>query len=121
VDQIFVSIANRNRQNMSGHLGGECKLSGRAISAILGHEQASAASNPANRPEKTTATRHLRMCRHLNRGAHPGQLTSLGDDGLTRLKDEFEYRHGGANNIALRQSLRAKTATCKFSMGLRQS
>jgi hypothetical protein len=117
MDHVFVSIAHRDRQMCPGTL--VAKTSSPVLrGAVLGHEQASAAGDPANRAEKTATTRHLRMCRHLNRGAHPGKLTSLGDDGVVRPEDEFEHRHRGAENIALHERLPAKL-TCKCSTGRR--
>ena len=103
MDHVFVSIVHRDRQNVSGNPGCEGEFSRCSVGAILGHEQGSAARHPPDCAEKTAGARHLRMRRHLNGGAHPGKLTGLGDYGFIRLKNEFEHRHGGANNIALHE------------------
>ena len=111
MDKIFIAVTDWNRQDMAGNFSGKGQLASRAVGAILSHEQAAASRDPADCAEESAAASHLSMGRHLDRGAHPGKLPRLGDDGVIGLEDELEHRHCGANNIALHEQLpSAKTS-----------
>src|SRR5271154_5833543 len=101
MDEILISIAYWDRKNVPGNFGCEGEFAGRSEGAVLGHEQAAAARDPADRAQKSTSTRHLRMGGHLDGGAHPGKLSGFGDDSFVGLEDELKHRHGGTNYIAL--------------------
>src|SRR6185312_12614152 len=81
--------------------------------AVLGHKQRSPASHPAEGAEDATTSAELSVRGHLDRTAHPGKFSSLGDDGIVRIQRKLEDRHGGAYDAALHN----ESSCRKFNSG----
>src|ERR1700722_19660533 len=101
VNEIFLRRTHLNRHNVPRHLRGEGQFSGETRRAILRHEQCSAAGHALQDAEDSAASAKLRVRGHLDRTRHPGKFSGFGNDGLVRVKNEFEYGHGSPGNAAL--------------------
>ena len=101
----FAAGADLDGNDVAGDASGEGDFSGASIGAVLGHEEAATAGDTANSSEESSAARHLRVSGHLDIAGHPGELAGLGDDGVVGFEDEFENRHGGADDATLHEGL----------------
>ncbi len=98
VDEIFVAVANGDREDLAGDAGGEGDFAGGTVGAVLGHEEGSATGDTLDGSEETAATGVLGVGGHLDGGGHPGKFASLGDDGVVVVEGELEDGHGGADD-----------------------
>ena len=101
VDHEVVAGVDVDGQNVSGDAGSEGEFSGCAEGAVLGHEKGASSGYALECAEESSASGHLGVRSHLDGGGHPGKLASLGDDGLVRIEEELEDRHGGALDSGL--------------------
>ncbi len=86
---------------MAGDAGGEGDFAGCAVGAVLGHEEGAAAGDAHDGSEEAATAGVLGVGGHLDGGGHPGELASLGDDGVVMVEGELEDGHGGADDAML--------------------
>src|SRR4029077_17337636 len=101
VNHVVVPRRNLDGNDVPRKLGGESQFSRSSNGAVFRHENRSAAGHALDDSEETAATAELRVRRHLNGTAHPGEFSSLGDDGLVGVEDKFQNRHRRAGDAAL--------------------
>ena len=75
----------------------------RALRRVLGHEDRAAAERALEHAADAATAAHLRRRLHHDRLGHPGELSSLGEQGLTRVERDLEHGHGGADDPVLHQ------------------
>ena len=101
MNHVLVARRNFDGNDVAGELGGEGQFSRGAEGAVFGHEDGAAAGDALEDAEESSAAGELGVGRHLDRAAHPGELSGFGDDGVVGIKSEFENGHGGAGDAAL--------------------
>ncbi len=104
VDEVFVSVAHGDGDDVAGDAGGEGDLAGDSVGAVLGHEERSAAGDALDDAKEASATGVLGVGGHLDRGGHPGELAGFGDDGVVGVEGELEDGHGGAGDAMVHDS-----------------
>src|SRR5579885_3276426 len=101
----FVSGADFDRHDVSGKFGREGEFSSGAYGPVFSHEDRPAARYALQDSKEATTAAKLRVGRHLDRSAHPGEFTSLGDDRFIGIQNEFENGHCGAVDAVLHELL----------------
>ena len=77
VDQILHSGADLDRLDVPRDTGGKGNLAPGAHGAVFGHEQASSARHSFQRAEESSSPAKLGVGLHLDRAAHPGELSGF--------------------------------------------
>ncbi len=101
MDEVFAARCDVDRHNVARHLGREGDFTYAADRSIFRHEETAAAGNAFEHAHQAAAPAKLGVRGHLDGCAHPGKFTSFGYDGVIVIKQEFEDRHGGADDAAL--------------------
>src|SRR5262249_6803399 len=109
MDQVLLSGADLNRNDVAGDLGCERYFAGVLYGAVLGHEDAATAGDAPDDAEKASASAHLCVRGHLDGCAHPGELAALRENALVGIELHVEHGHGGALNPRLHGDLLSRT------------
>ena len=79
------------------------EFAARADGTVLGHEERAAAGYALDDAKEASPSRHLSVRGQLDGTAHPGKFAGFGDDGFVGFENEFEHRHGGADDLRLHE------------------